>query len=125
MSRQLAYLWGAVAAALVALSPWAPQLAGGLWGCAFKALTGFPCPTCGTTRAAVALAKLDVASALLSYPLPTVGWLLFIGGGLVAAGLTLGGRTPPPIPSRLPGWARATIVGALLLNWAHAIATGV
>ena len=125
MRRQIAFLWGGVAAALVALSPWAPQLAGGLWGCTFKALTGFAGPACGTTRAALALSRFDFLKALTHYPLPTVGWVVFIGGGLTAAVMALTGRTPPAIPGRLPGWARAVIAGALLLNWAYSIATGV
>ena len=125
MRRQVALLWGGVAALLIAISPWASQFAGGLWGCTFKSLTGIACPTCGTTRAAMALARFDVVTAMTHYPLPTVGWIVFLGGGLTAAAMTLIGWTPPEIPSRLPGWARAAVVAALLVNWVYAIATGV
>lgn len=125
MRREVALIWGGVAALLIALSPWASRFAGGLWGCTFKAMTGLACPTCGTTRAALALARFDIVTALIRYPLPTVGWIAFLAGGLTAAAMTLAGRQPPAIPSRLPGWARASVAGALLLNWAYAIATGV
>lgn len=37
--------------------------------CAFKALTGVPCPTCGSTRAIVHLSHGDVASAFFMNPL--------------------------------------------------------
>ena len=125
MRRQIALLWGGVAAALIALSPWASELSGGLWGCTFKALTGFACPTCGTTRAALALARFDFPTALTHYPLPTLGWIVFLGGGLIACAMALAGRTPPNLPSRLPDWARGLIAGALFLNWIYSIATGV
>jgi hypothetical protein len=37
--------------------------------CAFKAYTGIPCPTCGTTRSLVHLAYGDIASSLILNPL--------------------------------------------------------
>lgn len=124
MSRNVAYLWGGVVLALVALAPWAEALSAGLWPCTFKSLTGYACPTCGTTRAALLLARFDVVTALTHYPLPAVGWIGFVLGGLYSLGATLAGKTPPPVPTSLPGWARATVVAAIGLNWAYLIATG-
>ena len=121
----MALCWGGISAGLVALSPLAPRLADGLWPCLFKSLTGFACPTCGAGRAALALARLDVVEALARYPLPTLGWIVFIGGGLVSLGMALLRRTPPPIPTRLPVAARVSVVVALILNWAYSVATGV
>ncbi|MDY7095424.1 MAG: DUF2752 domain-containing protein [Acidobacteriota bacterium] len=63
--RQLGLLWGTVAVVLVLLSPLAELLAGTLPQCPFKTLTSLPCPACGTTRAALALAHFDPAAALL------------------------------------------------------------
>ena len=125
MSRQLALLWGGVAATLMIASPWASGLTGGLWACAFKSWTGYACPSCGTTRAALLLAELDFATALSLYPLPALGWILFLGGGLAAAVVTLVGQTPPGIPTRLTLTGRVAIVSAVGLNWAYSIATGV
>jgi hypothetical protein len=125
MSRSVAFLWGGVAAVLVALAPWAAAFEGGFWPCIFKSLTGYPCPTCGLTRAAIALARFDVLGALGRYPLPTLAWMFLIGGGLLAAAMTLAGRTPPCIPSKVPTWVKAALVAVLLLNWAYSIATGV
>ena len=110
---------------LVALSPWAGRVDALLWGCAFKHLTGVACPTCGTTRAAMALARLDVITAFTHYPLAALGWSVLIGGGLVALGLTLAGRTPPAIPTRLSPAGRVALVAVILANWVYSIATGV
>ena len=125
MKRQTAMLWGSAALICVLFSPLAGRLADGMWPCVFKAITGFACPTCGTTRAAVLLSELDVWTALAHYPLPTVGWMVFIGGGMSVLFFALLGRTPPAIPSHLPTWARVSVVSAVLLNWAYSIATGV
>ena len=125
MNRQIGLLWGSVAAVLIAASPWASMLGDALWDCTFKSWTGIPCPTCGTGRAALALARFDVLGALSHYPLPTVAWIFLVGGGLGAGAMALLGRTPPAIPKSLPVWARAGLVAAVLSNWMYSIATGV
>ncbi len=125
MSRPIALVWGSVSLLLVGASPWASLAEGALWECTFKSWTGIPCPTCGTARAALALANLDVFGAFTRYPLPTVAWMFLIAGGLVAGAMALLGRTPPGIPSRLPVWGRAAIVSAVVANWMYSIATGV
>jgi hypothetical protein len=125
MRRQIAILWGAVALFLVGASPWASFFESFLWGCRFKSWTGIPCPTCGTARAALALAQLDFAGALTRYPLPAMAWLVLIGGGFLAGGMALLGRVPPAVPTRLPVWARAALVAAIVGNWMYSIATGV
>ena len=125
MSRPLALLWGAVAAVLLTASPWASFAGDALWECTFKNWTGIPCPTCGTARAALALARFDVLAALSRYPLPTIAWIFLIGGGVYVGVMALFGRTPPAIPGRLPAWGRAAVVAAVFANWMYSIATGV
>src|SRR4051812_6016749 len=46
--------------------------------CIVKYVTGYPCPACGTTRAAILLTKGDVVKAIQTNPL-----------GLIAAGFLL------------------------------------
>ena len=122
--RQLAFLWAGVALSLVVLSPLAPMFAAGLWGCPFKSLFGIPCPSCGTGRAALALSRFDPVEALVHYPLPTLAWIAFLGGGLVAGWQAWRGQSLPRI-RRLPIWVRVGIVAAIAANWAYSIATGV
>jgi hypothetical protein len=44
--------------------------------CVFRAVTGVPCPTCGSTRAALALASGEVGLAFRYNPLISAAWLL-------------------------------------------------
>ena len=125
MNRQLGMLWGASVLVLVLASPWASGLAGAFWACPFKAITGWPCPSCGTARAAVALAKLDVWGALVHYPLPTLGWLGFLGGGLAAMGLAVADRPLPAFPRTLSLRWRLSLAGLVLAGWVYSILTGV
>ncbi|HSF17162.1 MAG TPA: DUF2752 domain-containing protein [Vicinamibacteria bacterium] len=125
MSRSLAYVWGGVSLGLIVLSPWGATMADALWPCMFKSLTGFPCPTCGTARAALALARLDLVEALTRYPLAAIGWISFLGGGVAAAAMTLAGRTPPALPHQIPVSTRLAFVTAFIVNWMYSIATGV
>ena len=93
--------------------------------CVFKAVTGVPCLTCGTTRALALLARLDLAGALRMNPLATAGVLLL--GPWAAADLALlpGGRALvlqlSPSAARA---ARIAVVAAVLLNWAWLVAAG-
>lgn len=122
--RQLGLLWGAVATSLVALSPLAPRLAPALPACPFKSLTGLPCLTCGTTRAALALGRLDLGAAFAVSPLAAAAWSVLILGGLAAGIASLARFEVPEPPRRMPRAVRWAIVAAMLANWAYLIWTG-
>ena len=118
---QLGLLWGAAAVSAAALASLGPERLARAWRliprCPFHALTGIPCPACGSGRATLALARLDVLTALAWNPLFTVSALVFVAGGLVALGAALAGRgvSEPGTPSFA---ARAALVLALVANWA-------
>lgn len=123
--RQLGLLWGGVAVLLLALSPLAGRIAATLPNCPLRAVIHVPCPTCGTSRSAVALSHLDVTGAFSVNPLAALGWIGLVGGGLVAGVSALLGK-----PIREPDWrlsrpARWLLVVTLLANWVYLVGVGV
>lgn len=123
--RQGALLWAGVAVSLVVLSPWGHHFAALTGACPVKTWLGVPCPTCGTTRSALALARFDVVEALVLYPLPTLGWIALIGGGLGAGVWALSGRPLPGLPRNLPLGLKILLPLAVLANWVYSWQTGV
>src|SRR6476661_702073 len=106
-----------MAFAAVLLAPLAARMAPLLPDCLFRDLMGFPCPTCGTGHAALALARLDLPGAFAFNPLATLGALAFLLGGAAAAALSLAGR--PLREPRLSGPApRLAVLFAVAANWA-------
>jgi hypothetical protein len=93
--------------------------------CYFKALTGYPCPTCGTTRAFARLFWRDFPGALAMNPLATVGILLLALWGVADLALLSRGRALNlELSSSAGRLARFLAVAALLLNWAYLVAAG-
>ncbi|HET7293596.1 MAG TPA: DUF2752 domain-containing protein [Vicinamibacteria bacterium] len=93
--------------------------------CAFKAFTGLPCPTCGSTRAAAHLARLDLAGALAQNPLATAAAGALVAWGVLDLLLMLRGRAlwlevSPAVARAL----RLGAVAAIVANWAYLIAAG-
>jgi len=122
--RQLAWLWGLLALAAVALRPVWLALAPVAPRCPFKALTGLPCPSCGTTRAAVALLHGDVLGAMLSNPVTALAGIAFVVGGAAAPLWALAGGRVPVVPTPLPVTARAALAAILVGTWIYLIAVG-
>jgi hypothetical protein len=58
--------------------------------CAFHALTGMPCPTCGATRCALALLHGHAAEALAFNPLAFVAFFALLILNLYAAAVLMG-----------------------------------
>jgi hypothetical protein len=122
--RQLALLWLAAAVSAVALRPLWLAIAPLLRPCVFRSLTGVPCPTCGTTRAAAALLNGDLPAAIAANPLATAAGLLFIVGAPLVALWTVARGPIPILPIPLPARSRIAVIGLVIANWAWVIATG-
>jgi Protein of unknown function (DUF2752) len=120
--RQLGFLWGGAALVCAAAAPLAPAFAKALPPCPFHWLTGFPCATCGGTRALLALGRLDFGAAIAWNPLVAVAGIVFLVGGFVALVSALTGRDV-----RLPNptfGLRIAFALALTANWAFLVAAG-
>lgn len=93
--------------------------------CAFKAVTGLPCMTCGTTRTLGLLVAGDVQGAFRMSPLAAAAGVLLSAWGL--ADLWLLRRGAALRVETGPGLARAVrliLVAAVGANWAYLIAFG-
>ncbi len=93
--------------------------------CFFKLATGFPCATCGTTRALGRLFHGDVAGAFGMNPLAAAGALALLPWA--AADLLLMTRRKALRLELGPAGARAArvaLVAAVVVNWAYLVAAG-
>lgn len=79
---------------------WRPDLVARVAHCPLKDATGIPCPTCGGTHAAIALARGDLATAWWANPLVV----------LIAAGLALWSLWALAA-SFVPRWRRGVELG--------------
>ncbi|MGH7131394.1 MAG: DUF2752 domain-containing protein [Phycisphaerales bacterium] len=87
--------------------------------CLFRAVTGVPCPTCGSTRCAMRLANADIVGAWSFNPFITVV-LVWVGLYLILR-LGFGRRLHLGLSHRQKtlGWA---VLGVLMLvNWAYVL----
>lgn len=109
--------------ALVAATPFLSEVARFAPPCLLKTFTGVPCPACGTTRAALALASGHPAAALRWNPLGALALVALVAGGLVAGARALAGKGVRE-PHSYPRSVRWAALAALLLNWAYLIAVG-
>ena len=93
--------------------------------CAFKAATGLPCLSCGTTRAFARLFTLDVPGAVAMNPLAAAVAMALVPWGVADVALLARHRALALEIS--PGLAPAVRVAAVALvaaNWAYLVLAG-
>lgn len=93
--------------------------------CTFKRLTGLPCPSCGSTRALAALARLDLGAAFALNPGATLAALLLVAWAAVDLVLLVRRRAlAVDVSPGLSSVLRVSLVVAVLANWAYLLAAG-
>ena len=117
-----ALLWGTLVVAALAIS----RVTGNdVYTCTFRRMTGYPCATCGGTRAAERLLRGDLFGAIALNPLATA---VVIGTPLLL--LWWIAVPPPPPPTtprkrRVPVWAAVLMLVAIVAaNWAYVLSRG-
>lgn len=104
---------------------WAPDFVLHLAHCPLRDATGIPCPTCGGTHAAVALAHGDVAAALGINPLVAVLALAMSVWAVWALAATLQPhlRRELLLSPREKKAARILAASVMILSWGWTILT--
>lgn len=93
--------------------------------CAFKAVTGLPCMSCGTTRAFARLYSLDLPGAVAMNPLSAAVALALVPWGMADFALLPKGRAVAlEVSPRLAPVVRVSAVALVFANWAYLIVAG-
>jgi hypothetical protein len=87
--------------------------------CLFRTTTGLPCPTCGATRATLALVHAEWWAALAHNPLVTLAWPVLFAWVILRFGL--GRRLSITTSARGRHLLAGALLLAVLLNWAYLI----
>lgn len=94
--------------------------------CVFKVITGYPCPTCGSTRIVSSLINLDIVSAFGWNPLLFLGSIAFIAWGFYGFYMLFSGRKIQVTLTKKEGLLlRLGLVTLFILNWIYLLAAGV
>jgi hypothetical protein len=93
--------------------------------CVFKGLTGWPCPTCGSTRAVARLFHLDPAGALAMNPFTTLVAVVIAAWAVVDLLLLPRRRAlRVEVSPRTARWLRVAALVGFLANWVYLMIAG-
>lgn len=94
--------------------------------CIFKTITGYPCPTCGSTRIVTSLINLDILSALFWNPLLFFGGIAFIAWWGYGFYMLFSGKKIQVTLTKKEGlFLRLGLLTLFILNWIYLVAAGV
>jgi hypothetical protein len=120
-------IWGLIgllALAAAALVPVDRILSDVGYACGLRTLTGYPCPTCGVTRAFVRTARFELGSAFRVNPLATVallGTMAYVQYALSAVVLRTRRLRLTHLTRRSTRLLLALCAALVLGNWAYMI----
>lgn len=93
--------------------------------CLVKAVSGLPCPSCGSTRALACLAHADLAGAFLMNPLAALAALAIAAWAVADLALLRGGRALSlEVRQDVVPVLRVAAVVAVLANWSYLVWAG-
>lgn len=121
----VAGLWLAMVLAAVALEKMAGKP---VPLCMFKRITGYPCATCGSTRAVMATARGDIVGAFALNPLVMT---VLVGGPVVVIWRVMAARRRARLGLPVVYWSPAqrivawiVAIGLLAANWGYVVWRG-
>lgn len=107
--------------------------------CTFRQVTGVPCPSCGATRAGLALAQGDLLVALSNNPLVVIGLSILFGWSVYRvferwSGKIFSNRLSQKVTKILGAYFESTkferrqrlrwlVIGTMAMNWLYLIVT--
>ncbi len=109
-------LWTVLAGVFVLLKPAGNDVT----PCMFRNATGLPCPTCGSTRAALAVADGRLLDAVALNPLVTVAAVL--GAAWLVMRVGFARRVDINLPPRAGVGVWVAVAVLLAANWIYVIA---
>lgn len=120
-----ALAWAGIVVLAVALAPLAGAASAFLPECNFHRWTGVACPSCGATRALLALARGRVGAAFGWNPLVVLLAAALAVGAVATPIVVAAARRVPVLAGPVPRAAWWILVAAVAANWAYLVLAGV